>query len=411
MSLINQVLQDLQQRRAPEFDTAQATLRDVTVTPARHTVRRALPPGLLWILVALLAGISIALLWQRLPTQHVIANKTAPASASTKTHATAPTQIAAAPAKPVSITASAAAAPVAKPPAPAIPTTTAVTAPPATPVASVMPVTTAAPLTPAAPAQAATTLAAAAAAPTAPAAPPTSQQPAAIAPAVVTPPQHADIPATPRKQSAPPVLSRDTTSPVEKTLRPMSAEQQAELAYRDGMRLLQSGRPSIAEPRLRAALSASPTYYPARAALAALLINSNRLADAHSLLVAGLELAPQQPTLAKLDGRLLIEQAQLQQARAVLERAAPPLPSDPEYYSLLGALYQRLGLYAQAAQTYRSIVETDPRNGVWWMGLGMALEGTGDTGAARAAYEHAQQSGSLNRAVLQFVQAKLAALQ
>ncbi|MHB8746273.1 MAG: hypothetical protein ACYC7I_07050, partial [Gammaproteobacteria bacterium] len=230
MSLINQVLQDLQQRRAPEFDTAQATLRDVTVTPARHTVRRALPPGLLWILVALLAGISIALLWQRLPTQHVIANKTAPASASTKTHATAPTQIAAAPAKPVSITASAAAAPVAKPLTPAIPTTAAVTAPPATPVASVMPVTSAAPLTPAAPAQAATTLAAAA--PTAPAAPPTSQQPAAIAAAVVTPPQHADIPATPRKQSAPPVLSRDTTSPVEKTLRPMSAEQQAELAYR-----------------------------------------------------------------------------------------------------------------------------------------------------------------------------------
>lgn len=406
MSLINQVLQDLQQRRAPEFDTAQATLRDVTVTPARHTVRRALPPGLLWILVALLAGISLALLWQRLPTQHVIANKTAPASASTKTHATAPTQIAAAPAKPVSITASAATAPVAKPLTPAIPTTTAVTAPPATPVASVMPVTSAAPLTPAAPAQAATTLAAAA-----PAAPPASQQPAAIAAAVVTPPQHADIPATPRKQFAPPVLSRDTTSPVEKTLRPMSAEQQAELAYRDGMRLLQSGRPSIAEPRLRAALSASPTYYPARAALAALLINSNRLADAHSLLVAGLELAPQQPTLAKLEGRLLIEQAQLQQARAVLERAAPPLSSDPEYYSLLGALYQRLGLYAQAAQTYRSIVETDPRNGVWWMGLGMALEGTGDTGAARAAYEHARQSGSLNRAVLQFVQAKLAALQ
>lgn len=190
----------------------------------------------------------------------------------------------------------------------------------------------------------------------------------------------------------------------------MSAEQQAELAYRDGMRLLQSGRPSIAAPRLQVALSALPTYYPARAALAALLINSNRLAEAHTLLAAGLELAPQQATLAKLDGRLLIEQGQLPQARVVLERAAPPVSADPEYYSLLGALYQRLGLYAQAAQSYRSIVETDPRNGVWWMGLGMALEATGDTNSARVAYEHAQQTGSLNRAVLQFVQAKLAAL-
>lgn len=405
MSLINQVLQDLQDRRAPDFDTAAATLRDITVPTAKPAPRHALPPVLLWIMIALLAGISAALLWHREPTPGLAARP----EATGPTHAPAPaplsSQVVSRPTKSVPIAADATPAPPAKPIVPAAPT--AITgAAPVTPAAAVPAISTA--TVPAiAPVKAATSLANAA--PTAPLASVAGQPRQKNPPRSVDAPAAAEMPAL-RHMSAAPAAVSDAANPVEKTLRPMSAEQQAELAYRDGMRLLQSGRPSIATPRLQAALSALPAYYPARAALAALLINSNRLAEAHTLLAAGLELAPQQATLAKLDGRLLIEQGQLPQARVVLERAAPPVSADPEYYSVLGVLYQRLGLYAQAAQSYRSIVELEPRNGVWWLGLAMALEGTGDTHAARAAYEQAQQTGSLNGAVLQFVQAKLAAL-
>ncbi len=408
MSLINQVLQDLQQRRAPDFDTAAATLRDVAVTPATPPPR-ALPPVLLWILIALLAGVSISLLWQRLSTQRATASRTAPISTHQQMPMVKTTRRAAVPSVRVSAGATAAPAPAAKAPTLATKAPAVIAAPPATPVASLSPVTSVASMTPALPTSPATTLTSAA--PTAPAAPPISRQTVAIALPVVALPRRAAVPEAPQKKSALLAAPPITSTAVEKTLRPLSAEQQAELAYRDGVRLLQSGRSSIAEPRLRAALSALPTYYPARAALAALLINGNRLAEAHSLLAAGLAMAPQQASLAKLYGRLLIEQGHAEQARAVLERAAPPVASDPEYYSLLAALYQRLGLYAQAAQTYRGILQTEPRNGVWWLGLGMALEGTGDAGDARQAYERAQQSGTLNPAVLQYVQAKLAALQ
>lgn len=193
-------------------------------------------------------------------------------------------------------------------------------------------------------------------------------------------------------------------------MRPLDPEQQAELAYQDARRLLQSGRPSAAEPRLRAALMAFPEHKPARENLAALLINVGNLSEARALLTTGLEMAPTHAPFAKLYARLLIEANDLVTARTVLERAAPPVQADPEYHALLAALYQRAGLYEQAAQTYRGALQVQPRNGVWWMGLGMALEAGGDTPSALQAYQRARQSGTLEPDVLRYVETKLATL-
>lgn len=216
-------------------------------------------------------------------------------------------------------------------------------------------------------------------------------------------------------QKAPAAISKATATPranaVEKTARPLSPEQQAELSYQDALRLLQSGRPSAAEPRLRAALDSYPALRTARTALAGLLINAGRLPEATTVLSVGLALAPTYAPFAKLYARLRIDQGELADARAVLERAAPPVQDDPEYHALLAALYQRLGLYAQAAQTYRGALQAQPRNGVWWLGLGLALEGAGDRVTALQAYQRAQQSGTLDAEVLRYVETKITALQ
>jgi len=201
------------------------------------------------------------------------------------------------------------------------------------------------------------------------------------------------------------------TASVAKTARPLSAEQQAALAYQDALRLLQSGRPSAAEPRLHAALDSYPAHRAARTTLAGLLINAGRLPDATTVLAAGLALAPTYAPFAKLYARLRIDQGESGDARVVLERAAPAVQDDPEYHALLAALYQRLGLYEQAAQTYRGALQAQPRNGVWWLGLGLALEGAGDRSNALQAYRRARQSGTLDSEVLRYVESKITALQ
>ncbi len=376
MSLLNQVLQDLQDRQAPEVNSAQTTLRDVRI-PVRATAR-AQRPWVLWLAILILAGVSARLLWQR--GQH---NATAPAMAHSNPVPPAATRISA----PAIAQEQAAATIPAPEPKPANPVA-------ATPVSAVL------------------------AADHAPATAPVPR-----AQATVTPQAHATldartVAAAEMKKSAatitPPVakpIATPRTEVVEKTARPLSPQQHAELSYQEALRMLQSGRPSVAEPQLRAALASDPAHLAARTALAGLLINGGRLPEATKVLAAGLALAPTYAPFAKLYARLRIDQGKLGEARAVLERAAPTAQDDPEYFALLAALYQRLGLYEQAAQTYRGALQAQPRNGVWWLGLGLALEGAGDRPNALQAYRRAQQSGTLDSDVLRYTETKITALQ
>ncbi len=367
MSLLNQVLQDLQDRQAPDVNAAQTTLRDVHV-PVRVTAR-ARRPWVLWLAILVLAVVSGGLLSQR--GQHL-----------------APDVVRTGPVIPV------------KPDAPTMTQSESIAAIPqpvipviATPVHAVVVAeqhaTVAIPVTQAQ-----------AAAP-APPAPPTDT----VADAALHKTAAQIMPSVTKSLAAP------RTEAVEKTARPLSPEQQAELSYQDALRMLQSGRPAAAEPRLRAALDSYPAQRAARTTLAGLLINSGRLPEATKLLAAGLALAPTYAPFAKLYARLRIDQGELNDARAVLERAAPTAQDDPEYHALLAALYQRLGMYEQAARTYRGALQAQPRNGVWWLGLGLALEGTGDRANALQSYRRAQQSGTLDSEVLRYVDGKITALQ
>ncbi len=368
MSLLNQVLQDLQARQAPNVNTAQTTLRDVRIPP-RGAPQAARRPWVLWTAIVLLSGISGSLLWQRSRFNAAPLRRAPIARAATR------------PAPP-----SAAAAGISA------------TAP--APVPTTIPARAITPLTVAAPPVAAH---APAAAPVSPA-----SAPRAAAVAVTTPPATQKIPT-----ARPPPAGMSGLAPraVEKTIRPLSPEQQAELTYQDAVRLLQSGRPSAAEPRLRAALDSYPAHRAARTVLAGLLINTSRLTEALQVLGAGLALAPSYAPFAKLYARLRIDQGDLNGARAVLERAAPTAQDDPEYLALLAALYQRLGLYNQAAETYRGALQTQPRNGVLWLGLGLALENAGDRADALMAYQRAQQSGTLAAEILRYIDGRVAALQ
>jgi len=401
VSLLNQVLQDLQDRQAPDAGTAQATLRDVRV-PIRNGMRVARRPWVLWTAIVILAGVSGNLLWQR--GQQVTATPAVTQPATAPTHSASPASHAADshPSQQQVVI-------------PSAPTLVQAKAPTASPE----PIHTI-------PMAAAPIVTAAVAAPDhAPAPQPTPAPHAQTpVPASLTPqtgaPADSDIAApTVVSKNNPtaitPPVSKPTVAPrtssVEKTARPLSAEQQAALAYQDALRLLQSGRPSAAEPRLHAALDSYPAHRAARTTLAGLLINAGRLPEATTVLAAGLALAPTYAPFAKLYARLRIDQGEPGDARAILERAAPAVQDDPEYHALLAALYQRLGLYEQAAQTYRGALQAQPRNGVWWLGLGLALEGTGDRSNALQAYRRAQQSGTLDSEVLRYVESKITAMQ
>ncbi|MSQ67969.1 MAG: tetratricopeptide repeat protein [Gammaproteobacteria bacterium] len=157
---------------------------------------------------------------------------------------------------------------------------------------------------------------------------------------------------------------------------------------------LQSGAEGNTGP-LRAFVAKYPRRVDARVRLALFMLMAGQTAEAQASLREGLSLTPNQTDLAQVLGHSLLEQDQAQAALAVLRPAVPPLASNPEFHALLAAVEQRLGLHALAATRYRGLLQLQPSNGSWQVGLGISLSAQGDTRAAAASFTLAADDRTL----------------
>lgn len=195
-----------------------------------------------------------------------------------------------------------------------------------------------------------------------------------------------------------------------KTIRPLTADQQSQLAFQRAVKMLGRGKQQAAQLALEASLSFAPTHMRARETLAALLLNEGRVSEAASSLRDGLQLMAGATPLAKLYARILVDQGDIATAVGVLERARPAVSADPEYHALLAALYRQEKKYAQAARTYQQILLQRPGVASWWMGLALSQDAMGEGAPALNAFQRAQRAGGLNASVMKYVQARIEAL-
>lgn len=371
MSLVNQMLKDLESRRAPEMG-GEAVLRDLVVGSV-PSVRRRASLTLLIVGGLIVAGaVAAAGYWYTHRPDDGLA-----AAAS----------VAAVPERPVE--------PLGAPkPAVAIPPEPAVGAAPAKPAPH--PETTARTKHPE---------------PT----PATAAETQQVAPvAAVKPAKKASAVKPTPARSVAPVAPKPTTvaaAPVmERVERPQSPREKARAAYLRGSDWVKRGRLSEAETALRRALELDPDSVDAREVLAAVLIRAQRSAEAETLLKAGLERNPSAYTLARMYGRILAGRNATAEAIKMLERSLPAPALDPDYYGLLAALYQRAGAQDKAAEAYRRVLAVAPERGVWWTGLGISLERLNRAGEALQAYRRARESAGMNAQLLTFVDTRIAEL-
>ena len=198
---------------------------------------------------------------------------------------------------------------------------------------------------------------------------------------------------------------------VQKTLRPPSPEQRATEAYQQGYRALASSDSAQAEASLREALRLQPGHRAAREALVGVMVEAGRLVEARALLEEGMRKHPDRAQFVRLYARILAEQGEGARAVRTLERHAAELAADPDYYALLGALYQRQQRHSDAAGVYRELVKLRPATGAWWAGLGMALDAQGDRAGGREAFIRALRAGGLAPALRKHVRTRLTALE
>jgi MSHA biogenesis protein MshN len=193
--------------------------------------------------------------------------------------------------------------------------------------------------------------------------------------------------------------------------RPLSAHEQAERACQKARNALREKRWQDGEAALRAALAVEPGHIQARELLARLLLSRGRGAEAANLYAAGMQERGDYLPFRLNCARLLAEEEAWDRALAVLQQEPRPTPAAaPDLYALLAAVQQRRGAFDAAARAYRAALAVRPEQGVWWMGLGIALEGARQPDPARAAYRRALEHGRLSDTLQRYVRQRLAAL-
>ncbi len=201
-------------------------------------------------------------------------------------------------------------------------------------------------------------------------------------------------------------VSNDIAS-VKKQPRQLSNTQQAELAYQKGYQLLRQNKIYSAEVKLLLALEHNVKHIKAREMLVGLYLKTGRKVEAEVLLNKGLLHLPTYSNFAKLVARLLLDNNQVDKAVKTLLNHRPAITADPNFYALLAASYQRQNNHAAAANTYVQLLKINPREGIWWVGMGISLEALDKNQQALEAYEKARQTGTLNTRITNYSSQRL----
>jgi MSHA biogenesis protein MshN len=193
-------------------------------------------------------------------------------------------------------------------------------------------------------------------------------------------------------------------------LKQVSRTQQADAEYRKARVLQQQGHSVEALAGYETAIKLNAQQDTARLALAALLLENKRGADAERVLHDGLKLKPSHTGLSMALARVQVEQGKIELALATIQRNLAQAEGNAEYQAFYAALLQRQGRHKEAVNHYQIATQLAPNSGVWLMGFGISLQEVQRVEDAKEAYRKALASHSLTPQLTAFVEQKLKAL-
>ena len=215
------------------------------------------------------------------------------------------------------------------------------------------------------------------------------------------------VEATPEKQAQ----EAATKLQIDKRAQTLTAQQLAENEYREAANLLEQGRLADAQEAFRRALLHYPAHEGARQGLYGLLAAAKKYGEAEQVLHDGIRLNPNQLVFAMALSGLQYERGDIAGAIETLQKSAAAARGSPDYLARLAGLLQRQSRHAEAAERYQAALRLAPDSGGWLMGLGISLQALGRNKEAQEVFRRARTSNSLNPELQAFVDARLKQLQ
>ena len=197
------------------------------------------------------------------------------------------------------------------------------------------------------------------------------------------------------------------TVPAGNPIKKVSPQQQAENEFRSAYLLAQQGKLSEAISGYKLALSLDPAHAMAREALVSALQESKRYAEAENILQEALTLDVKQTHFAMLLARLQVERNAVPLAIETLERSSTYATRLAEYQAFMAALLQRQSRHKEAVTYYQNALEISPNSGLWLMGMGISLQAEQRKDEALDAFKHALETHRLSPDLDAFVNQRI----
>ena len=166
--------------------------------------------------------------------------------------------------------------------------------------------------------------------------------------------------------------------------------------------LLNSGRLTEAEQLLTTLVKKQPLEKQTRELLIGLLLRNSRTAEAEKQLSDALRIYPRHENFVLLKARLLLEKQDTNALLVLLENHSQSGKAGVKSLSMLASLYQQQKKFMLASKLYNRLAAAEPTNGSHWVGLAISLEALGQSQKALKGYQQAIQIGGINNQLQQY---------
>ncbi len=185
----------------------------------------------------------------------------------------------------------------------------------------------------------------------------------------------------------------------------LSPEQQDEKAASIATKMLQNGEVEKASTYLYQFIEQHGVDAQSRAVLVGHLINNRQMTAADNLLNS--TDINQSSHLRRLRAHWYSANNQPDEAIAVLNSLVPDVEADVEYHVLLAALYQQQGYGTEAVARYAELIRYNSEMPDWWVGMAIGLDRSEQYSSAAKAYKKALQMDGLRVELADFAKLRL----
>lgn len=163
----------------------------------------------------------------------------------------------------------------------------------------------------------------------------------------------------------------------------------------------------LAVKLLRSILVLDPLEMNSRKKLAALLFSTDQFSEAQKVLSQGISQTPADSSMRLMLSRLFFKLDDNESAFKVLSDHPYNSLANDDLVSFRAALAEKIGQYGNAQKDYQLLVQRNPRDAKWWLGLGVSQDKQRLNKQAISSYQQAQSLNQLSQKVNSFMTTRI----